>query len=132
MLRHALPLALLAAPAAAEYRIELIETGQREYYCTAQMRLTNLTDALLTELSGYFYVYEGAMRVGRSKGTWFMNVAPGESAEAVFETPNAPCEAALRYEMVVGACRFGPSFEPVERCGARLAPMSPVGLAPGS
>ncbi|MEM9971507.1 MAG: hypothetical protein AAF762_10470 [Pseudomonadota bacterium] len=115
------------------YKLELIETGQREYYCTATMQLTNTSDELLTEISGFFYAYAGETQVGRSKGTWFMNVAPGETAVGVFETPSAPCGKIDRYDFVVGACRFGSEFADTALCAEKITPVMPVQMAqPGS
>lgn len=125
-------LALPGLPAAAEgYGIALVETGRREYYCTARMRLTNATDAPLAELAVVFHLFEDGAPVGRSKGASFLDVPPGGAAEAVFETPNAPCDAALTYRPTVGACRLGPSFADKALCAARIAPVAPV-TAPAS
>ncbi|MEM9797284.1 MAG: hypothetical protein AAF919_12385 [Pseudomonadota bacterium] len=118
-----------AMPTFADYRLELIDTGQRAYYCTATIRLTNATQTPLTELSGYFLLHIGNEQVGRSKGTWFLNVPAGGSADAVFETPNAPCESVDRYDYVIGACRFGKNFAAVEECAALIAPTAPVVLS---
>lgn len=116
-----------AGAQAAEFELSLGEVGLREYYCTAEMTLTNRTDAPVLEVSGHFFLYVGEDQVGRSKGTWFMNLAPGESVTAVFETPNAPCEDVDRYAFVVGACRLeGPGFEPVTACATRIAGTAPV------
>ncbi|WP_424970717.1 hypothetical protein [Dinoroseobacter sp. S76] len=128
-----LALTLPATAAWAEFDLALGEIGKREYYCTAQMTLTNTGPDPVMEVSGHFYLYVGAERVGRSKGTWFMNIAPGASATAVFETPNAPCEAVDRYEFVVGACRLdGPGFDPVSACSAQIKGQGPITIAPGS
>lgn len=134
-MKHALlvmpsTLCLSAAPAMAEdYHMTLIDTGKREYYCQIMVTLENKSESQLTEISGYFYSYKDGEKVGRSKGTWFMNVPAGETAEAVFETPNAPCEEVDRYEFVVGACRFGQSFEQQELCADKIHFSNPLALA---
>lgn len=115
--------------AAADFALTLEGKGLREYYCTITVSLTNNSDAPLTEISGYFLSYVGEERVGRSKGTWFMNVAPGEGQQKVFETPNAPCDEVTRYDFIIGACRLGTGFEDVSVCAERLelnAPLSAV------
>ncbi|MEM8824470.1 MAG: hypothetical protein AAGF30_12730 [Pseudomonadota bacterium] len=125
------PLALafllaLPSPALADWALDLVGTGQREYYCTGTVRLTNQSDAPLTELSGFFLIHLDGEQVGRSKGTWFMNVPPGGTAEAVFETPNAPCAEADRWEFVVGACRVDAGFEDKAACAARIDVTAPL------
>ncbi len=120
----------LPAPALADYTLELVATGKREYYCTATMRLTNRSDTTLTEISGHFFVYVDGAQAGRSKGTWFIGLAPGDSAEAVFETPNAPCTELDRYDFVIGACRIAAGFEDPSVCASLTEPVAPVRLAP--
>jgi hypothetical protein len=122
--------ALLAAPvpAQADWSLDLVETGMRAYYCTGTVRLTNHADTTLTELSGFFHIYKDGERVGRSKGTWFMNVPPGASATAIFETPNAPCGDADRWEYIVGACRLGDGFEDKAVCADRVSATAPLAV----
>lgn len=112
--------ALPATAAAEDYVLSLEGKGLREYYCLITVALENRTDAPLTEIAGYFYSYIGAEQVGRSKGSWFMGVAPGARAEATFETPNAPCDAVERYEFVIGACRIGADFEDKGHCAGLM------------
>lgn len=123
--------ALAASPAAADYVLAIERTGLREYYCTLTVSLTNTTDETLTEISGFFYSYIGSEQVGRSKGSWFMNVAPGATATATFETPNAPCDTVTRYDFVVGACRLDAGFEDHEVCAQRLRGAPPFGSMSG-
>jgi hypothetical protein len=49
-----------------------------------------------------------------------MGVSPGGRTEAIFETPNAPCDAVERYEFVVGACRIGAGFEDQRHCAGLM------------
>ncbi|MEM1073164.1 MAG: hypothetical protein AAF665_16985 [Pseudomonadota bacterium] len=118
---------MTATALASDFHMKLIDQGMREYYCQITVELENKSDKTLTEVSGYFYNYIGQERVGRSKGTWFMNVAPGEISSAKFETPNAPCTDEVRYEFVVGACRLGPTFEDVAVCTDLLRFTDPLG-----
>ncbi|MEM1077273.1 MAG: hypothetical protein AAGI09_01995 [Pseudomonadota bacterium] len=112
---------------ASEMELTLGEIGLREYYCTAEMTLSNRSDRPVMEVTGHFFLYVGADQVGRSKGTWFMNIAPGESVTAVFETPNAPCDQVERYEFVVGACRLkGPGFDPTAACAQLISGTGPI------
>lgn len=120
-------LALMAVPVAADYRLEITDTGKRDYYCTLTISLTNHTDAPLTEINAFFVNYIGNRQVGRSKGASFGNVPPGGSVSAVFETPNAPCDAVERYDMVIGACRLGMAFEDQAVCADRLTFAPPFG-----
>lgn len=116
------------APSAqgGDYHLTLLDTGMREYYCQITVELENRSSKPLTEISGYFYNYIGTERVGRSKGTWFMNVSPGETAVATFETPNGPCTDDVRYEFIVGACRFGQAFEDTSACASLLSFTDPL------
>ena len=112
--------------AAQDYVLSVDGHGMREYYCQTEVTLENLTDANLMEISGHLFLYIGGEQVGRSKGTWFMNVAPGGAATATFETPNAPCAEADRIEFVVGACRIaGPGFDDKAACADRIGTASP-------
>ncbi|MFQ6548983.1 hypothetical protein AADZ90_013585 [Aestuariibius sp. 2305UL40-4] len=111
---------LLPAPALAEYRLDLTETGMRDYYCTITVALTNGGAEALTEVNAYFLSFVGDRQVGRSKGASFRDVPAGGTAEAVFETPNAPCEDVTAYHMVIGACRIGQGFEDKAVCAGRM------------
>ncbi|MGZ2257242.1 hypothetical protein [Roseobacter sp. A03A-229] len=125
----AIALIMFAAPALADYRLEITETGKRDYYCTITVELTNDSAEPLTEINAFFLNYIGQEQVGRSKGASFFNVAPGASATATFETPNAPCAEVERYDMVIGACRLGASFAEKAICADRMALTAPFGTA---
>lgn len=112
---------MFATPASAEYKLALIDTGMRDYYCTITVELTNTSSAPLTEINAFFLNYVGDKLVGRSKGSSFMNVAPGATALAMFETPNAPCTEVESYQPVIGACRLGVAFEDKSVCVEKLA-----------
>lgn len=128
----ALGLAVPSASAAQDYVLSLEGMGMREYYCQITVTLENRTAEPLTEISGFFYSYEGDMQVGRSKGAWFMGVEPDATAQATFETPNAPCHDGVRYEFVVGACRFDAGFADKAACAARIGGTGPITVvAPG-
>ncbi|MEL6807883.1 MAG: hypothetical protein AAFO97_08885 [Pseudomonadota bacterium] len=115
---------LCATSAAADYRLALTDLGKREYYCTITVELTNEGDTALTEINAFFLNFIGDKQVGRSKGASFMNVAPGTTASAVFETPNAPCtdtETQVEsYQMIIGACRIDGSFQNKSVCAERV------------
>lgn len=117
--------------ALADYKLNLTETGLRDYYCTITVTLTNETDAALTEVNGFFLSFVEEEQVGRSKGSSFMNVPPGGIATAIFETPNAPCDDVTRYDFVIGACRVGAGFEDRSVCAERMAMEPPFGSALG-
>lgn len=117
--------------AASDFVLALTDTGLREYYCQIMVTLENHTDTPLTEISGFFYAYIGDEQVGRSKGSWFMNVPAEGTATATFETPNAPCDEVERYEFVLGACRIGQGFEDKAACAARITGEAPL-AAPSS
>ncbi|WP_299206118.1 hypothetical protein [uncultured Tateyamaria sp.] len=129
MLRLLATCLLLSAPAVADYSLAITDTGKRDYYCTITVALTNDSDAHLTEINGFFLNYIGDKQVGRSKGASFFNVAPGTSVSAVFETPNAPCTEVERYDMIIGACRLGSSFEDKSVCVDQMALTPPFGAA---
>ncbi len=111
---------LLAPPALADYRLDLADTGKRDYYCTITVALTNESAEPLTEVNAHFLSFVGDRLVGRSKGASFLDVPAGGSTEAVFETPNAPCEDVTAYHMVIGACRIGLGFEEKSLCATRM------------
>ncbi|KIC44895.1 hypothetical protein [Tateyamaria sp. ANG-S1] len=124
---------IVAAPAFADYSLELTEIGKRDYYCTITVALTNNSDTTLTEINAFFLNHIGEEQVGRSKGASFMNVAPGASASATFETPNAPCSATdtdvESYQMVIGACRIDNAFEDKTVCVDRMTLTDPFSSA---
>ena len=105
---------------AEDYVLSLEGTGLREYYCQIHVTLENRSGSDLTEISGYFYNFIGSEQVGRSKGTWFLNVPAGATVTSTFETPNAPCNTVERYDFVVGACRFDISFVDKSACAALI------------
>ena len=125
--------ALTSSPALADYSLELTEIGKRDYYCTITVALTNNSDTTLTEINAFFLNHIGEEQVGRSKGASFMNVAPGASASATFETPNAPCSATETqvesYQMVIGACRIDTAFEDKAVCIDRMTLTAPFSSA---
>ncbi|MEL6100400.1 MAG: hypothetical protein AAFO97_11235 [Pseudomonadota bacterium] len=126
-------LAICAGSVAAEYTLTLKDIGKRDYYCTITVELANGTDEPLTEINAFFLNYIGETEVGRSKGASFANVAPGTSATATFETPNAPCSATdtdvETYMMIIGACRIGIGFEDKSVCVERMDLTSPFSAA---
>jgi len=65
---------LIATPAAAEYRLALMDVGKRDYYCTITVELTNEGNEGLTEINAFFLSFVGGVQVGRSKGASFVNV----------------------------------------------------------
>lgn len=126
-----LAIAWSSAGHADEFVLEITDTGQREYYCQIMVTLKNTTSEDLTEISGHFFSYLAGEQVGRSKGAWFMNVPAGQSATAIFETPNAPCNDVEMYEFIVGACRFSSGFEDQSECAGRIGTVAPISRALG-
>lgn len=122
---------LTATDVAADYTLTLQDKGMRAYYCTITVSLENTTDAPLTEINGHFFSFLDDAQVGRSKGASFLNVAPGGQAEAVFETPNAPCDDVTAYHFVIGACRIESSFIDKADCAAMITPVGPITRAEG-
>ncbi|WP_224826721.1 DUF4232 domain-containing protein [Cognatishimia sp. MH4019] len=123
--------ASLATTAAADYMLTLQDTGMRSYYCTITVSLTNTTDTPLTEVNGHFFSFLGEEQVGRSKGASFLNIAPGDSAEAVFETPNAPCDEVTSYRFIIGACRIDSSFINKADCATLIDATEPISGSEG-
>jgi len=116
-----IPAWVIAGSAWADgYTLALKETGKRDYYCTVTIALTNETAEPLTEINAFFLNFIGDTQVGRSKGASFLNVGPGETATATFETPNAPCAEVDSYHMVIGACRLGIGFDEKAVCVERM------------
>lgn len=120
-------LAGIALPAtAADYRMSLIETGVRDYYCTFTTQLDNQSSEMLDDLNGYFVLSSGDDDVGESRSSSFLNTGSGSSTEVVFEAPNAPCGEIDSLRFVVTACRIGPSFLDQTDCAARLETVMPI------
>ncbi|MEM1046822.1 MAG: hypothetical protein AAGL24_11735 [Pseudomonadota bacterium] len=117
-----------AHPAFAEsaFQLALRDTGKREYYCTATFELTAQTVVPYRDVNGYFYVFVGDQQVGRSKGTSFNFAGGNTSAEATFETPNAPCPDVDGYVFVVGACLQESGFADQAECAAAIDATAPV------
>ena len=118
--------ACIAGPALADYRLEFEGTSFREYYCGVTLTMTNESDDPLTEINGFVASMIDGEQVARSRGRSFLNLAPGESASALFEAPNAPCDEATEYVFIVGACRLGPGFSPQRACAERIVGVAPV------
>ncbi|MEM9441755.1 MAG: hypothetical protein AAGA73_15020 [Pseudomonadota bacterium] len=117
----------MANPAfAADYRMSLIETGKRDYYCTITVQVENMSEEVLADLNGHFISVKDDEDVGRSKGASFLNVEPGAISVAEFETPNAPCNEVNGYRFLVGACRVGTSFMDQGECAGRIQPDPPI------
>ena len=111
-----------SAMAAEPMTMELTDTGQREYYCTATFEMRGGDVVPYRDINGYFYVFVGDEQVGRSKGASFRFGDGQNAASATFETPNAPCPDVNGYEFVVGACMRGNSFIDRNECAAAIAP----------
>ena len=124
---------MLGSAAAADYRLKLVDVGKRDYYCTITVELENLSEAPLADINGFFLSYVDQEEVGRSKGASFLNVEPGGTASAVFETPHAPCTSeatdVTSYRFMVGACRIGQSFIDRSDCASRIETAGPIAHA---
>ena len=118
----------IAAPAFAGQGLsmDLKDTGQREYYCTATFEMTLPSEAPYQDVNGYFYVFVDDEQVGRSKGSSFRFLDGATTASATFETPNAPCGDVNGYVFVVGACMQGNGFADRSECAASIMPSGPV------
>lgn len=121
--------AATAAFAEPSYELGAEHAGFREYYCQTRGTLTNTGDTLLQELNGFFYIMQNGEQVGRSRGASFLNVEPGASSEAVFEAPNAPCDEAVSYDFVVGACRIGDAFVNQAECASAIVVTGDIATA---
>ena len=111
-----------AAMAGEPMTMELTDTGQREYYCTATFEMRGGDAVPYRDVNGYFYIFVGDEQVGRSKGASFLFGEGGSAASATFETPNAPCAEVDGYVFVVGACMRGNGFADRDQCAAGIAP----------
>ncbi len=120
--------ALASFAGEGDWRLSLAATGMREYYCGATLRLENRGAEAMEEIAGHLILTRDGASVGRSRGASFRDVAAGGAAEALFETPNAPC-AQADLTLVIGACRIGGAFVPAADCAARIAPSAPVARA---
>jgi hypothetical protein len=126
------PLAAALAPAAIAQEDapnlapSLAATGLGEYYCQVTLTLENRGAGALAKVNGHLVSEVDGERVGRSRGASFLDLAPGATAEAVFETPNVPCDAVTAYRLVVGARRDGHGFLDRADCAARIEPVAPI------
>lgn len=122
-------LGLAVSAEAADYRLTVVETGVRDYYCTLTARLENASDETLDDLNGFFVLLVGRDQVGQSWANSFLNTAPGGATDVLFEAPNAPCADVTDLRFVVGACRVGRSFLDHADCAARLETAAPISEA---
>lgn len=111
---------LAATAQTPNYQMTLVETGQRDYYCTTTIRLQNDSDEILNDLNGSLVLLVGEDEVGQSRPSSLFNISPGQSSDQVFETPNAPCDEVTGYRFSVNACRFGGSFREPADCVERV------------
>ena len=119
-------LGLAVSAEAADYRLTVVDTGVRDYYCTLTARLENASGETLDDLNGFFVFFVGGEQVGQSWANSFLNTAPGATTDVLFEVPNAPCDQVTDVRFVVGACRIGPSFLDHTDCTARLETAAPI------
>ena len=119
-------LALAGHAEAADFRMSVIETGVRSYYCTMTVRLENGAADTVNDLNGYFVLYAGNDQVGQSRASSFLDVAPGATSDAIFEAPNAPCSEITDVSFVVSACRIDQSFRDRADCVGRLETTPPI------
>ena len=128
MLRIAILLALAAGPVAAQpaFTVDAEHSGFRDYYCVTKGTITNTGSEPLREINGYFIIYENGEETARSRGTSFLDLAPGESVEALSEAPQAPCDTATSYAFVVNACMEGCSCMDRTECAVMIAPAGRV------
>ncbi|MEO1200584.1 MAG: hypothetical protein AAFX39_15355 [Pseudomonadota bacterium] len=114
----------------ADYSLSVVETGQRDYYCTVTLRLDNASDGTVNDLNGSVVLLAGDEAVGQSRASSFLNVGPGETGERLFEAPNAPCAEVTEYRFDVNSCRIDGSFRDASECATRLAPEIASAVSP--
>lgn len=119
----------IPAAEAADYRLTLLETGMRDYYCTYTARLENMSGETLDDLNGFFVLLAGDEPVGESRSSSFLNTPSDGTTSVVFEAPRAPCEDVSDLRFVVGACRIGRSFLDQADCAGRLETAPPITAA---
>lgn len=128
--RIAAALASIAGPGVAwadsAFQVDAGHEGFREYYCVTLGSLTNTGAVPIREINGYFVIFQAGEEIGRSRGTSFLNVGPGETAEARFEAPNSPCDQADAYEFVVSACMRDQSFIDKAACASEIVGVGKV------
>ena len=118
-----------ASALAAEYRLSVVDTGTRDYYCTTTVRLDNGSAETLNDLNGFLVLLAGDVEIGRSRAGSFFALAPGAAADVTFDAPNAPCAEVTGLRFVVGACRIDQSFRDQADCAARIDPIAPIAEA---
>lgn len=126
-----LALTLVAGAAAAladeaPFRLSVVETGMRDYYCTVTVRLENRGAQVVDDVNGHFVLYSGEDEVGEGRSASFLGVAAGGEGEAVFLAPNAPCDTIDGYAFRVGACRIAGSFENRAECASWFEADTPI------
>lgn len=126
LIAAAMSMATAAHTDAVELHLSLIETGTRDYYCTAKLQLKNASDVTVNDINGSLRLFDGRTAVAESRSNSFWNVAPGAKAEIVFETPDGPCAEIGAYNFVVGACRIDGSFLDQADCVAQINASEPI------
>ena len=90
--------------------------------------MRNNTSEPLTEINGFVASMVDGVQIERSRGASFTDLAPGDSDQALFESPNVPYDTAMKYVFMVGACRFDATFSNKEICLERILGTAPVAL----
>ena len=112
--------------AGSDFVLTFDGTSFRDYYCGVTLSMKNNTSEPLTEINGFVASMVDGVQIGRSRGASFTDLAPGESGQALFESPNVPCDTATEYVFMVGACRFDATFSNKEICSERILGTAPV------
>ena len=120
----------LCGPAvAADYRLTLVETGTRDYYCTMTVMLENRAAITINDVNGRFNLLVGETVVGRTHPSSFWGVDPGTASTRVFESPSAPCAEVDGYVFIVGACRTDGTFQDPGDCAGSIETGAPIRAA---
>ena len=114
------------AAMASDFRLSVVDSGLRDYYCTTTVRLENLSDSSLDDLNGFVLLLAGDEVLGQSRSSSFFGLGPGEVGDVTFDTPSAPCADVNGYRFVVGACRIDQSFQDRADCAGRLETLTPI------
>ncbi len=72
------------------------------------------------------------VQMGQGREASFSNLAAGDGATALFESPRAPCDEATQYGFVFSACPIGTGFSPNEECASGTRGVDPVAKTAGS
>lgn len=116
---------------AADYRVSLVEAGERDYYCTTTIKIENISDAPLLGINTFVDLVGSSGLINTSRGVLAGPIAPGEAIQMTMDAPNEPCADIETYVLVVGTCQIESGFRNRNDCAAAFETVQPITAARG-